>query len=148
MSSRTFVYALHIGATPDKLWQALTGNEFWQQYWNGEWRIESDWKVGSPLRFFTAAGEFFSQGEVLESDPPRTLTYTWPNPEEEQGAAPPERLTWRITATGPGTVMLQLVHEQLSEEFYEGVSKGWAAILSSMKTLLETGKPLVFDPKE
>jgi len=146
MNSRTFVYALHIAATPEKLWEALTSNAFWQQYWNGEWRIESDWRAGSPLRFYTADGKLYSQGEVLASDPPSSLTYTWPNPEQDQ-RTPPERLTWRITTTGPGTVKLELLHEHLTEEFYEGVCQGWAAILSSLKTLLETGSPLAFHPR-
>ena len=47
MNDRTFVYATHIGATPEKPWQALTDNAFIGQYWEGEWRIESDWKAGS-----------------------------------------------------------------------------------------------------
>jgi uncharacterized protein YndB with AHSA1/START domain len=76
------------------------------------------------------------------SKPPRTLTYTWPNPEEEQGSAPPERLTWEITSTGPGVVTLKLIHERLSEEYYQGVSKGWPTVFAAMKTLLETRTPV------
>lgn len=147
MSSGTFVYALHIAATPENVWEALTSNEFWQKYWDGEWRVVSTWTVGASLEFFTSDGALFSRGEVLESDPPRTLTYTWPNPDEEQGSAPPERLTWRITETGPGTVRLELVHENLTEEYFAGVQQGWAAVLSSLKSLLETGRPLEFHPR-
>ena len=137
MSDRTFVYAIHIAATPEKVWEALTRNEFWQKYWDGEWRIESDWQVGSSLTFFTRDGKLFSKGEVLESNPPHSLTYTWPT----------ERLTWQISSSGPGTVLLKLIHERLTEEYYQGVSQGWACILSSLKTLLETGRPLAFHPK-
>ena len=146
MSEHTFVYALHIATTPEKLWEALTSNTFWQKYWDGEWRVESDWKKGSPLTFFTGDGAFFSKGEVIESDPPSKLSYTWPNPEAERGSTPPERLTWEITATVPGTVKLVLTHENLTEEYYRGVSQGWPAILSSLKALLETGSTLVFHP--
>jgi len=145
-NDHTFVYAIHIATTPEKLWEALTSNAFWQKYWNGEWRIESDWKVGSPLRFYTRDGKPFSTGEVLASDPPRTLTYTWPNPEEEESA--PEHLTWEIESSGPGTVLLKLTHGRLSEKYHKLVPPGWAMILSSLKTLLETGKPLAFNPRE
>jgi uncharacterized protein YndB with AHSA1/START domain len=31
MSEHTFVYAIPIATTPQKLWEALTRNEFWQQ---------------------------------------------------------------------------------------------------------------------
>ena len=143
MNDGTCVYAIHIATTPEKLWDALTGNEFIQQYW-GEWRIESDWKVGSPVKYFTSNGEFYSQGEVLESSPPNTLSYTWPEPEGEKKSALPERLSWQITSSGPGTVKLRLVHDRLTDEYYEGVSEGWPVILSSLKSLLEMGRPLAY----
>ncbi|MCI0362235.1 MAG: SRPBCC domain-containing protein [Phycisphaerales bacterium] len=149
MSDRTFVYAVHIATTPEKLWQALTRNEFWQEYWNGEWRVESTWKSGSPVKFFNGDGTFFSEGKVIASDPPKSLTYTWPSPPEDQGSAPPEpeRLTWQIKPTGPSAVMLKLIHECLSEKYYQSVGEGWPAILSSLKSLLETGQPLKFFPR-
>lgn len=145
MNERTFVYAIHIATTPEKLWEALTSNEFIQKWWGGEWRLETDWKVGSPLKFFTRNGELYSEGEVLEADPPKTLVYTWPEPKSENPALP-EHLTWEITPSGPGTVMLKLIHK-LSEKFYEGVSQGWPAMLSSLKSLLELGRPLDFHPR-
>jgi uncharacterized protein YndB with AHSA1/START domain len=147
MSESTYVYAICIATTQEKLWEALTSPEFIQQYWP-EWRIESDWQVGSPVTYFTADGTLYSQGEVLECSPPNRLSYTWPEPEGEKGAALPEQLVWEITAKGPETVKLLLVHSRLSEEFYQGVSEGWPMILSSLKSLLEVGKPLVFPAKE
>ncbi|HEY9422741.1 MAG TPA: hypothetical protein VIW92_15105 [Thermoanaerobaculia bacterium] len=40
-------------------------------------------------------------------------------------------------------VKLTLVHDDLpDEEMAKGFREGWAPILSSLKTLLETGKPL------
>jgi uncharacterized protein YndB with AHSA1/START domain len=104
---------------------------------DGEWRIESDWKVGSPLRFYTREGKLYSQGEVLACDPPRTLKYSWPPPEEEKETVQPEHLTWKITPSGPGVVTLELIHERLSKENYEGVSRGWLKIIGRMKAVLE-----------
>ena len=41
-------------------------------------------------------------------------------------------------------VKLTLTHEDFAEgsKFCDGISKGWPAILSSLKSLLETGKAL------
>ena len=41
-------------------------------------------------------------------------------------------------------VKLTLTHEGFAEgsKFLEGISKGWPAILSSLKSILETGHPL------
>ena len=143
MNDHTYVYAIHIATTPEKLWQALTTSEFIQQYWP-EWQIESDWKAGSPVKYFTSDGKLYSQGEVLESSPPNKLSYTWPESEAEKRASLPERLVWEITLSGPETVKLKLIHERLTDEYYQGVSEGWPVILSCLKSLIETGKPLVY----
>jgi uncharacterized protein YndB with AHSA1/START domain len=147
MSERTYVYAIHIATTAERLWEALTSTQFIQQYWP-EWRIESDWQAGSPVTYRSADGNFYSQGEVLECSPPNRLSYTWPEAEGERQAALPEQLEWQITPSGPDTVKLLLVHSRLSEEFYKGVSEGWPMILSCLKSLLEVGRPLVFQAKE
>jgi uncharacterized protein YndB with AHSA1/START domain len=138
MADWTYVYSVAINTTAEKLWEALTSNDWWQKYWGGEWRIESEWRAGSPVTFRTGNGQPFSVGQVLEADPPHTLCYTWPNPEHEQGAAPPERLLWKITSHGPGGVMLTLIHDRLAEENYQGVSRGWPVVLNNLKGLLET----------
>lgn len=78
MNDRTYVYAIHIATTPEKLWAALTSNEFIRQYFP-DFQLDSDWQAGSPLKYFTADGKFFSEGEVLESSPPNRLSYTWPD---------------------------------------------------------------------
>lgn len=147
MNDRTYVYAIHIATTPEKLWTALTSFEFTSRYFP-EFRLESDWKAGSPLKYFTEDGKFYSQGEVLESNPPKRLSYTWPESEAEKTSDLPERLVWEITPSGPGSVLLKLIHDRLTDKYYEGVSEGWPKILSSLKSLLECGTPIVFHEKE
>lgn len=144
---KTCVYALHIASTPEQVWQALTSNTFISQYWQGEWRFESDWQTGSVLRFYDKQGQLYSEGEVVLSEAPHKLVYTWPEPEAERVLEEPERLSWEISESGPGTVQLKLVHENLSEAYFAGVSEGWPAILSSLKSLLEKGAPLAFHPR-
>jgi len=70
-----FVYVTYIETTPEKLWQALTSSEFSKRYWfNTE--LQSDFKVGSPFALVTN-GTPTDDGEILEADPPRRLSYTF-----------------------------------------------------------------------
>lgn len=144
MSKPDFVYPTYIATTPEKLWAALTRGELTKPYWYDR-RIESDWKVGSPVRFFDGASDVVTdRGEVLEIDPPRRLSYTF-RPEFSEEAAQTmgfSRVSFTIEPH-EGQVKLTLVHDELpSEEMAAGFREGWAPILSSLKTFLETGKPL------
>ncbi len=143
MAGHSYVYTIYVAADAGRVWEALTSNAMLQRYWDAEWQIDSEWTTGAAIVFRTG-GAVFSQGEVLESVPDRRLVYSWPNPPEEQGDAPPEHLAWEIETAGPGTAKLTLTHTNLTAENHAGVSRGWPAILSSLKTLLETGSPLVF----
>lgn len=142
MNDFTYVYSIEIAATPEKVWEALTQDAFWKQYWGGEWGIESVWLAGTKVQFYSGDGAFYSEGEVLESDPPRTLAYTWPNLPEEQGTAPPEVLRWVIEPLGPGAVRLTITHSNLTREYHDGVSNGWPVTLSRLRSLLETGSTM------
>ena len=50
-------------------------------------------------------------------------------------------MTYDIEPEGE-TVKLTVTHESDGEVFIEKVSGGWPKILSSLKSLLETGEPL------
>jgi uncharacterized protein YndB with AHSA1/START domain len=141
MSKPEFIYVTYIATTPERLWAALTQGEFTKKYWYGR-RIESDWQVGSPVRFFDGDSDIVTDdGMVLESDPPNRLAYTF-----HQVGMDPDMGHSRVTFTleaHEGMVKLTLVHDELlSEEMAEGFREGWSPILSSLKTFLESGKPL------
>ncbi len=145
MSSRPeFVYVSYIATTPEKLWAALTGGEFTRKYW-WDRRLESDWQPGSPVRFYDGDSDTVTDdGVVLASDPPRLLSYTFrPTFTDPVGTREGySRVTFTIEPFA-GVVKLTLVHDELvSEEMAEGFREGWAPILSSLKTFLETGQPL------
>jgi uncharacterized protein YndB with AHSA1/START domain len=88
-------------------------------------------------------GELSIDGEILEADPPRKLIQSfnmrW-NPEVDD---PPSRVTWEITPMGD-TCRLSLTHDGFASETrtYSEVAGGWSLILSSLKSVLETGEPL------
>jgi hypothetical protein len=52
--------------------------------------------------------------------------------------------TWEIEAQDGGFTKLTVVHDKLeaSPKTAESVAGGWMLVLSGLKTLLETGKPL------
>lgn len=144
MSKPEFVYVTYIATTPERLWEALTQGEFTQQYWYGR-RIESDWRTGSPVRFFDGNSDYLTDsGVVLESDPPRRLAYSFRNEFDPQATELGySRVSFSLEAHPEGLVKLTLVHDELpSEEMAQGFREGWAPILSSLKTFLETGRPL------
>ena len=66
MAQTEIVYVTYIATTAEKLWEALTDGEFTRRYWGGR-RIQSDWKVGSPVRHVREDGGIDWQGEVLQS---------------------------------------------------------------------------------
>jgi uncharacterized protein YndB with AHSA1/START domain len=153
--SRTFVYSTYVKTTPEKLWQALTGGDFSEKYWFG-FRVESDWKPGSPMyirnpKFMDGKGD--SVGTVIACDSPHRVTYTFswqPDALAEQRGGP-TRVTYELTPVG-NMVKLTLTHENLLAPDLEatgltlrGIHNGWPAILSALKSLIETGEALNFD---
>src|SRR6476660_3007570 len=131
MSKPEFVYVTYIETTPEKLWEALTNSEFSRRYWFGT-KVKSDWKVGSPFALVTD-GKTTDTGQILEADRPRRLSYTFKHELYEATREPYGNL-----------VKLTVTHEGFIEgsKLVGAISTGWPAILSGLKSMLETGKPL------
>jgi uncharacterized protein YndB with AHSA1/START domain len=153
MDTQEFIYATFIRTTPEKLWEALTNGDFSEKYWFG-FRIEFELKAGGKMRILPPKGmeEVGDHaGEVLVCEPNRKLVYTW-NPKDKPEVAKkrksPSRVTYEITPMGQMT-KLRLIHENLLAEDIEkdpttfrGINNGWPAVLSSLKSLLETGQAM------
>jgi uncharacterized protein YndB with AHSA1/START domain len=140
MADSTFVYVTYISTTPEKVWNALIDGEMTRDYW-ARHRNVSDWKPGSPWSHEDCeTGSADVVGQVVESDPPRKLVLTWESP-RAKGA--PSRVTFQIEPFMEA-VRLTVIHEDLvpGSPMHQGVSQGWPAILSSLKTLLETGSAM------
>jgi len=136
----TQVYNVFIRATPEQIWDAITKPEFTEHYFHGV-RIEV--RDG---RRFSEVSDIEWDEEVLEEDPPRRLVHRWTSAyDPELATEEPSRVTWEIEPQEDGTSLLTVVHDRLenSPKTAEGVSgTGWMYVLSNLKTLLETGKPL------
>jgi uncharacterized protein YndB with AHSA1/START domain/DNA-binding transcriptional ArsR family regulator len=136
------VFQVYIRTSPEQLWQAITDPTFTTRYFHQS-RVESRWHAGDSVRYFIA-GELVVDGQVLEAKPPRKLVQTWSfrrNPDLRDD--PPSRVTWEIEPIGE-TCKLTLVHDDFAGETstFKSVGNGWPAILSSLKSLLETGAAL------
>lgn len=151
-----FVYTTYIRTTPERLWQALRDPAFTRAYWGVE--FTSDWSPGAAMAWDEAGVRIAGPEQVvLACEPYRRLAYTWHTFTPEWAAAHGigedllaglnrERrstVTFDIEPLG-GTVRLTVTHGELEPDgtLAGMVSQGWPRILSSLKTLLETGATL------
>jgi uncharacterized protein YndB with AHSA1/START domain len=147
MTEPHFVYVTYIKTTSERLWQALTTPEFTRQYWWGR-KVESDFAVGSPIRYIHDGTELDIEGTVLVADPAERLSYTFTDPADRECGDKASRVTFLIEEAKEfdGVVRLTVTHDGFApgSPTLEGVSSGWPDIIASLKTLLETGKPLTY----
>ena len=146
MSKPEFVYVTYIETTPEKLWEALTNSDFTQRYWFGV-RLRSDWKVGSSFEMVHGDGSVSDAGKVVEYDQPRRLAYTFVNLSDTYRNDIPALATFELEPHGK-LIKLTLTHTGFAEgsKMLPAVSRGWPAILSSLKSLLETGHATTVQP--
>lgn len=139
-SDPDFVYVVYIAAPPEKVWAALTDGKTERSWWWNT-RHDSDFRPGSPIRYIRDDGVDV-EGEILEVDPPSRLVYTFrptgPGPQHDEGDTLVEH---RIEVQGEWT-KLTLIHSNFKRDsaVRRGVSNGWPAILSGLKTVLEGGQ--------
>lgn len=135
-----FVYVTYIRTTPAKLWEALTEPEFNRQFWSGTYQ-ETEWKPGAKWQLKLADGRIADAGEVVECEPPKRLVISWRNEfRPELKAEGFSRCVMELEPEGE-LVKLTVTHSMPSEgsKLIHAVSGGWPKILSSLKSLLETG---------
>lgn len=143
MSKPDFVYVTYIETTPEKLWQALTESEFSKRYWFGT-ELRTDWRIGSPFAL-VMDGKVTDTGTVLEFDPPKRLSYTFRHELNEAARREkPSRVTFVLQPHGR-VVKLTLTHDGFpaGTVVIDDISRGWPALLASLKSLLESGEALV-----
>ncbi|MEH2482115.1 uncharacterized protein YndB with AHSA1/START domain [Nitrobacteraceae bacterium AZCC 2146] len=138
------VYTIYIASTPERVWQALISAEFTKKYFSG-FAVELEPKVGGRFVVRAPDGSDHITGEVIEHDPPRRLTITWnvnwPGLVEQLG---PTLVTYEIEQAGDAVrlTLIQAHDRPIDDDILSGGRQGWPAILSSLKSLLETGAPL------
>ena len=143
MDKPEFVYVTYISTSSEKVWNALIDAKMTRKYWQHE--NVSDWKPGSKWEHRGCDKERTLKlvGKVIESSPPRRLVLTWAFPADEAREEKHSRVTFEIEPIG-NVVRLTVTHDRLEpgSEMLQGITEGWPKVLSSLKSLMEVGRPL------
>lgn len=144
MAESRFVYATYIHTTVEELWRALQDPELTRQYWVAT-KQDCTWEEGAEWRLMAPDGRVADSGEVLEIEPQRRLVLSWRHQlTPELHAEGYSRMTYELEQADE-SVKLTVIHEMDNPDskFIGAVSNGWPHILSSLKSLLETGESLI-----
>jgi uncharacterized protein YndB with AHSA1/START domain len=155
-----YEYTTYVRATPDDVWRALTDPAMTSRYWSGL-TFRTDWQPGSTMAWEFPAITVVDDGQsVVECDAPRRLVYTWHTFSEEWGrahdipadvvaafAAEPRSVAHFEIESGADGTRLTVRHAGFTPDspVLAAVKDGWPGVLSSLKSLLETGRALGSD---
>jgi uncharacterized protein YndB with AHSA1/START domain len=139
-----YAYNIYIGAPVAKVWKGIVDGEMTKHYVYGT-RLESKLKKGTPYAYVGDGGFKVVDGEILDIETENRLVMSWNAHWDESVAKDrPSRVTFELSTAGPSTTKLHVVHDDFDGETstYSGSVEGWPLMMSSLKSLLETGKPL------
>jgi uncharacterized protein YndB with AHSA1/START domain len=144
MDNTKFVYVTYISAKPDEIWKALIDPKTTKKYWQHE--NISEWKPGSRWehrRSGKGKGAPLLVGKVIEFSAPRRLVLTWAFAADEENEGKHTRVRIDIESYRK-VARLIVTHDllELNSEMHRGIMEGWPKVLSSLKSLMEVGKPL------
>jgi len=146
MNKPSYVYVTYIRATAEKVWSAITDRDITQHYW-AHWNV-SDWTVGAKWDHQRCDGSNVVDitGIVVESVRPRRLVISWADPKEAARPEKVSRVTFEIVPHADDVTRLTVTHDELEagSGMEKGITQGWPIVLASLKSWLETGKPVPF----
>jgi uncharacterized protein YndB with AHSA1/START domain/DNA-binding transcriptional ArsR family regulator len=137
-----FVLETFIRTTPEKLWHALTDAELTKKFNIAGAAFHGVVRKGETYQYLRPDGSEMVSGKILAAIPFEKLEMTFV-PGWIEGSVQPSRNIYEIERHGD-MVKLTVLHFDLSEK-YEGVREGWARVIASLKSLLETGNALEFE---
>ena len=142
MSKPVFVYVTYNAASPERVWEALTKADDSERFWFG-YRVTADGKPSARMTAIDPAGRQVHDDPIIESDPPRKLVYGWKSLYKDLPDERASRVTFLLEPLKDQT-RLTVTHDDFDEgsRMFEMISKGWPAVLSSLKSFLETGRGL------
>ena len=140
---------IEIAAPPERIFQALVDSAQVLQWWTGEdCQIESfslEPRKGGRWAYDTkptkldinGVSKFHCDGEVLEYNPPRVLSYTWTANWHDR---PAQRtvVRWELAASKGGT-LVRVTHSGLAQlpVARKDYSGGWPGVLQDLKKFVE-----------
>jgi uncharacterized protein YndB with AHSA1/START domain len=143
------VSEIEIAAPPERVFQALIDPQQVMRWWNNEdcqielfemdARRAGQWRYGTKNTKLNVNGvnQFCCEGEVLEFDPPRLLSYTWiANWHDDKTRRTIVR--WELTAARDGT-HVKVTHSGLAQEAAarKDYSGGWSGVVEALKKFVE-----------
>lgn len=138
------VEQIFINATPDQVWDAITDpDQTAQFFFNG--RVKSDFTKGARLTYTDQRdGSTQIEGIIVEAERPRRLVidekYVWA---PDVAADPVHREVWEIEPVGKVCKLTVSFYEvALDCATMRSILGGIPFIVSGLKTLIETGKPM------
>lgn len=137
-------YEIYLAAPAEKVWEALTDGSMTKQYFYG-CSVQSAFKKGSDIWYLGDGGFKMLDGKVLAVDSQKLLKTSFrAHWDEKVSRDKASRVTWELSPAGQAT-KLTLIHDQFDGETatYQQSASGWNVILSSLKTYIETEKPLL-----
>jgi len=144
-SGLKLVNVIYIRTTPRALWKALTEGKFTRQYYAGL-ELDAELKRGGRFDYMHRLEIHRRDGPgvagfVVEVVPKKKLVHSFEPKFIDDG---PSRVTYEIEPMGM-VCKLTVTHDDFppSGPTLATVREGWPEILSSLKSLLETGRPLV-----
>jgi uncharacterized protein YndB with AHSA1/START domain len=135
------VYVTYIVAAPEAVFRALTESVFTRQYFAG-FSIDVEPRTGGAFRILQPDGRVHISGRVVDWNPPARFSCTWLVEGMPGFADLPECLvTYDIEPSGEACrlTMTESHSWEVPEAMLAGGRAGWPAILSGLKSLLETG---------
>ena len=125
-------------------WRAVIYNAFTPQYVFG-FAAEIEPRAGGAFKLLAPDGSTHVRGEVVEWSPPRRFVCPWGvKGMGDFGELPDCLVTYDIEPSGDAVKLtLTEAHSwEVPPAILAGARTGWPRILSSLKSVLETGKPL------
>jgi uncharacterized protein YndB with AHSA1/START domain len=147
--SKLFVdKSIEIAATASRVWDVLTLPDLtsqWAPEFSGgasRFRIESDWELGSPVRWKNEHGEVLVEGNVTAVDLHRLLRFTvFDVRGEEPPVSPEDGITYKLTERDGRTRLWvsQGDFSAMSEgaKFRDLTAQIWDRVLPKVKRLAE-----------
>ena len=136
----TLRYVFYFAAPPDKVWDGFVSPESNRIIFAGA-EFHADLKPGGSLQWVGPGPDgkptIYVRGNVLRSDPPKFLQYTFSLGQVEKAS----RVTLELVPETEATKVV-VTHDGWIEDDpgYASCADGWPRILSRLKTLVETGK--------
>lgn len=126
------------------VWSALTVPAYVKQWQYGS-DLETDWSVGSPIRFITEwdGGRFEQWGEVLLVDTPHELQYSLYSPRPGLEDKPENRFTmiYSLAADSSGTTVTIIQEDPRPAPPGAGAedeTDGESPVLTALKSVAES----------